>query len=200
MPFPKKPEAPAPRSQAQQLAMETARGGQVSRAPGHPETALGQWLSKWGLGTPWLESFFKRFFFLSFFLFCKIGGKTRRRYHGASGEVWTSRLSRALHAAPIGPPLSGPGYPARGRTGLPPHEPPAASQLTFPQSEGAASKGRCPSPPEPPLSSGPCLESLQSYRGGPTRSTAVTAQAGSSHGRTERQTPLTRHRAEHPQS
>lgn len=43
---------PAPRSQAQQLAMETARRGQVSGSPGYPETALGQWFSKWGLGNP----------------------------------------------------------------------------------------------------------------------------------------------------
>lgn len=54
MPFPpgEARSPPAPRSQAQKLARETARQRQVSGPPGHPETALGQWFSKWGLGNP----------------------------------------------------------------------------------------------------------------------------------------------------
>lgn len=45
-----------------------------------------------------------------------------------------------------------PGYPARGRTGLPPHLPPSSFPADLSNSKGAASRGRWPSPHRPPLS------------------------------------------------
>ena len=84
-----------------------------------------------------------------------------------------------------------PGYPARGRTGLPPHHLPAPSQLTFLIRSGQRAGAGGPAPQTTTELRTPPGEPSQPYRGGPAPSTAIIAQAGSSYGRTERQTPHT---------
>ena len=93
-----------------------------------------------------------------------------------------------------------PGYPARGRTGLPPHHPPSSFPADFSDPKRAASRGRWPSPTDHHRAEDPAWRAFSALqrRASPLHSHHSTSRLLIW---TERETDTPhRHRTEHAQS